>query len=344
MPHEQIICFDGHNDILSKIWSTKNSSANCFIDGFDEAEIDLPKAKSGGLRGGLCAIFPPSTDETLDANGILHQLSQTDALKSTMEMAKLLHNIEDSAPDQIKICKTASEIRQAIKQNKFAAVFHIEGAEAITDSLEELSMLYDYGLRSIGPVWSRPNIFAFGVPFRFPSSPDIGPGLTETGKKLIRECNKLRIMIDLSHMNEKGFFDIAKISDAPLVASHSNAYKLSHQSRNLTDEQLLAIRDSNGLVGINFGVKFLRQDGERNRDTPLQTIINHIRYIVDLIGVDHVGFGSDFDGTTIPNELKDCSALPKLIEAMQKAGFHSDEIEKIAAQNWISVLERIWGE
>lgn len=344
MVKPKIECFDGHNDILSKIWENKSLSPDCFIAGFDEAEVDLPKAKQGGLAGGLCAIFPPSTDETPDKDGILPALSHRDALKSTMEMADILLKIEAQAPEKFKICKSAKEIRQAFEQKQFAAVFHIEGAEAISDSFEELSMLYERGLRSLGPVWSRPNIFAFGVPFRFPSSPDIGPGLTEAGKRLIKACNKLRIMIDLSHMNEKGFFDIAKISDAPLVASHSNAYRLSQQSRNLTDEQLRTIRDSNGLVGINFGVKFLRKDGQRNTDTPLETIVDHIRYMVDLIGIDHVGFGSDFDGTTIPSDLENCSSMPKLIEAMEKAGFHKDEITKIAARNWVSVLERIWGE
>ena len=344
MAETLIQCFDGHNDILSKIRDEKNLDPSAFINGFGSAELDLPKAEKGGLIGGLCAVYPPSVDLQPDENGVYPELLLKDATKPTMEMAKLLHDIEKLKPERFKICKTARDIKEAIKAHQFAAVFHIEGAEAIGENLEELARLYQDGLRSLGPVWSRPNIFGFGVPFKYGSTGDIGPGLTDTGKKLVRECNKLGIMVDLSHMNEKGFWDIAKLSDAPLVASHSNAYHLSHQSRNLTDEQLRAIGKSKGLVGINFGVKFLREDGERNRDTPLKTIINHMRYIVDIVGVEHVGLGSDFDGTTIPNELHDCSQLPKLVAEMEKSGFNHDEIEKITSKNWISVLERTWGE
>lgn len=344
MSHNDIRCFDGHNDILLKIWLRDDASPDCFIDGFEQAQIDRPKARKGGLSGGLCAIFPPSLGAIADRDGIMPQLCQQEAMKATQGMAKLLKSIEEKAPDSFKICKTAADIRQAVADKKFAAVYHIEGAEAISENLNELYLLHQQGLRSIGPVWSRPNIFAFGVPFRFNASPDIGPGLTEAGKRLVHACDELGIMIDLSHMNEKGFWDIAKISTHPLVASHSNAHRLCPQSRNLTDQQLLAIRDSGGLVGINFGVKFLRADGERNEDTPLQTIIDHMRYIVDLIGIDHVGFGSDFDGTTLPADLADCAALPDLINAMKNAGFTLDEIQKIAFENWISHLERLWGE
>ncbi|MDA4808079.1 membrane dipeptidase, partial [Enterobacter hormaechei] len=145
--------------------------------------------------------------------------------------------------------------------------------------LDALYVLHQAGLRTLGPVWSRSNIFAHGVPFRFPSSPDIGPGLTDYGKQLIRTCNELRIMVDLSHMNEQGFWDIAAISDAPLVASHSNVHALCTHSRNLTDRQLDAIRDTGGLVGLNFGVLFLRQDGVRNPDTDLSELVRHVDYI-----------------------------------------------------------------
>ena len=107
-----------------------------------------------------------------------------------------------------------------------AAVLHIEGAEAIDPELEALEVFYAAGLRSLGPVWSRPNVFGHGVPFRFPSSPDTGPGLTDAGKELVRACNRLRIMLDLTHLNEAGFWDVAALTDAPLVATHSNVHAL----------------------------------------------------------------------------------------------------------------------
>jgi membrane dipeptidase len=124
---------------------------------------------------------------------------------------------------------------------------HIEGAEAIGEELGELEVLYAAGLRSIGPVWSRPNIFGHGVPFRFPADPEQGPGLTEAGKALVKRCNELGVLVDLSHMNAEGFRDIAGISTKPLVATHSNVHALSNSSRNLMDWQLDAIRESGGV-------------------------------------------------------------------------------------------------
>jgi membrane dipeptidase len=224
----------------------------------------------------------------------------------------------------------------------FASVLHIEGAEAISADLDELYVLHQAGLRTLGPVWSRPNIFAYGVPFRFPSTPDIGPGLTDAGKALIRACNELKIMVDLSHMNEKGFWDIAAISDAPLVASHSNVHTLCTHSRNVTEKQMDAIKETGGLMGINFGVSFLREDGQKITATPLSEMVRHIDYIINRIGVDHVALGSDFDGTTIPDTLASAADLQLLIAELRKAGYDQETIDKIAYKNWIRVLEKTW--
>src|SRR5690606_476421 len=120
---------------------------------------------------------------------------------------------------------------------------------------------------SLGPVWSRDNAFAHGVPFAYPSSPDTGPGLTDAGKELVRACNRMGILIDLSHMTEKGFFDVARVSDQPLVATHSNVHAITPSARNLTDRQLDAVRDSKGVVGLNYAVSFLREDGQERADT-----------------------------------------------------------------------------
>jgi membrane dipeptidase len=142
-----------------------------------------------------------------------------------------------------------------------ATILHFEGAEAIDPQLNALEVFYQAGLRSLGLVWSRPTAFGHGVPFAFPHSPDTGPGLTDAGKQLVRACNRLGIMIDLSHLNEQGFWDVAELTNAPLVATHSNAHALCASSRNLTDKQLDAIKESDGMVGLNFAVCFLREDG-----------------------------------------------------------------------------------
>ena len=335
--------FDGHNDVLLRLWtSTEANPVDRFIDGEEVGHIDLPRAKKGGLAGGLCAIYVPSPSMEKDANGDYPTPEHGEALRITLGMAALLAKIEAKSAGGLKICRDADDIRTAMANGAFASVLHIEGAEAISADLDELYVLHQAGLRTLGPVWSRPNIFAYGVPFRFPSTPDIGPGLTDAGKALIRACNELKIMVDLSHMNDKGFWDIAALSDAPLAASHSNAHTLCTHSRNVTEKQMDAIKETGGLMGINFGVSFLREDGQKVTATPLREMVRHIDYIINRIGVDHVALGSDFDGTTIPDALGSAADLQLLIAELRKAGYDQETIDKIAYKNWIRVLEKTW--
>jgi membrane dipeptidase len=222
---------------------------------------------------------------------------------------------------------------------------HGEGrTEAIDADFELLHVLYAAGLRSLGPVWSRPNAFGHGVPFAFPSSPDTGPGLTDVGKELVRTCNRLGILVDLSHLNERGFWDVAAISDAPLVATHSNAHALSPHSRNLTDKQLAAIRESNGLAGVNFATAFLRPDGVREAETSIELVVDHIGYMLKHVGEDGVGLGSDFDGAKMPSGLDNAAGLQNLVGAMRARGFDQQLIEKVCFKNWLRVLRQTWRE
>jgi membrane dipeptidase len=154
----------------------------------------------------------------------------------------------------------------------------------------------------------------------------------------------MRILIDLSHINEKGFWDIAKLSGAPLVATHSNAHALCPASRNLTDKQLAAIRETGGLVGVNYAVSFLRKDGRRDADTPLDTVVDHIAYLIEHLGEEGVGFGSDFDGAMIPVGIGSAAGLPNLVAAMRKRQFSETLVEKICFENWLRVLEQTWGQ
>ena len=218
----------------------------------------------------------------------------------------------------------------------------MEGAEPIAADLSNLERWYERGLRSVGLVWSRPNEFAEGVPFRFPSSPDIGGGLSGAGFELVRACNRLGILVDLSHLNEAGFWDVASISDAPLVATHSNAHALCAASRNLLDPQLDAIGKSNGIVGVNFAVTFLREDGSLVPDTPIAEIVRHVEYLVERMGVDHVAFGSDFDGAVVPAELGGVGGLPKLVDALRSTGYDDAAVAKITHENWLRVLRATW--
>jgi membrane dipeptidase len=192
-------------------------------------------------------------------------------------------------------------------------------------------------------VWSRPNRFGAGVRFKFPSSPDTGPGLTQAGRRLVRRCAELGIAVDLSHLTEGGFWDVAHELDAPLIASHSCAHALVPASRNVTDSQIRAIASTGGLVGINFEVSMIRPDSRRDSDTPLSRIAEHVRHVADLVGVEHVALGSDFDGATMPDGVRTARELPALIEVLRGDGYTEAELARIAHGNWRRVLAAAWG-
>jgi membrane dipeptidase len=333
--------FDGHNDVLLRLYRRGGADAVAkFLRGEDEGHLDLRKARRGGFAGGLFAIFVPSPGGKNAASPPAVEVA--DAQRVVFAMASLLLRIEKESRGRVRICRSAAEIESCVADDVLAAVLHIEGAEAIDPDFALLDVLHVAGLRSLGPVWSRPNAFGHGVPFRCPSSPDTGPGLTDLGKALIGACNRLRILVDLSHLNERGFWDVAAISNAPLVATHSNAHALSPHSRNLTDQQLAAIGKTGGLVGVNFAVSFLRPDGRQDKDTPTELIIRHLEHLIEHAGEDNVGFGSDFDGALIPQELGSAAGLQILVQAMRKRGFADALIEKLCFRNWLRVLRRTW--
>jgi membrane dipeptidase len=345
--------FDGHNDVLLRLHRRGGADApRAFLEGEAKGQLDLPMARQGGFAGGLFAIFVPSREarngnapapDTGSDAPLPSSIDLTPAQRVVFSMAALLLRIERESRGAVRVCRSVDEIEQCLKDGALAPVLHIEGAEAIDPDFELLDVLYQTGLRSLGPVWSRPNAFGHGVPFRCPSSPDTGPGLTDLGKALIGACNRLRILIDLSHINEQGFWDVAAISDAPLVATHSNAHALSPHARNLTDRQLAAIRDTGGMVGVNFATSFLRSDGRQDANTPADLVIEHLEYLLKQVGEDSVGFGSDFDGATIPAGIANAAGLPNLVEIMRARAYDAALIEKLCFRNWLRVLEKTWG-
>jgi membrane dipeptidase len=359
MPKARTIpVFDGHNDTLLHLAIKAPGTEGDFLTG-REGHIDLPKAKAGGLAGGLFAMFPPSRgwkkdfrwrkrgpDGPVKRNGwdmpLAKRLAYPGAVNDIIAMMASLFRLEKLAKGQVKVVTTHRQLISALDRGVLAMVMHMEGAEAIRTDLDALGVFYEAGLRSLGPVWSRPNAFGHGVPFNFPDVPDIGPGLSRAGKDLVRECNQLGVVIDLSHLNEKGFWDVVALSKAPIVASHSGVWRLCRSPRNLTDDQLRAVRESGGIVGVNFARAFLRRDGLEDRRTSVREIAKHVEYIAEKIGVDHVGLGSDYDGTQVPQDMKDASGLPKLMDALRERGFKGAALKKIANGNWLRVLKETW--
>jgi len=342
--------FDGHNDTILDLF--EDHPDRSFFVASDQGHIDLPRARQGNLAGGFFAMFAPgkrikrrdagADDEEEKETPLNPSVKRKKALKTIMRLAADMLRLEAEAAGQVKIVHTAQELQACLSDGTLAMIMHMEGAEAIDTGLDSLQVLYAAGLRSLGLVWSRKNKFGCGVPFAFPASPNIGPGLTKKGKRLVAACNELGIMIDLSHLNEKGFWDVAELSTAPLVATHSNAHALCPSPRNLTDRQLDAVAESNGVVGLNYHVGFLRADGRHKEPTTVAEIVRHAVYIADRIGVEHMALGSDFDGARMPDDLPDVSHLPHLMAALRNAGFEAPELEQIASQNWVRVLGQTW--
>lgn len=345
--------FDGHNDTLLDVYPAGREVARSFFERNEQGHIDLPRAREGGLGGGFFAVFVPSDPSEPPAAAVDEEEDKDDlrlppalnlsyAQRFAMGMTATLFRIEAESAGQLKVVRTASELEDCLQNGVLASILHFEGAEPIDTNLDALEVFYKAGLRSLGLVWSRPNAFATGVPFAFPHSPDTGPGLSDAGRALVRACNQLKVMIDLSHLNEKGFWDVAALSDAPLVATHSNVHAICPVTRNLTDKQLDAIKESDGMVGLNFAVSFLREDGANDADTPLAVMVRHIDYLVERLGIERVGFGSDFDGARMPREIGDVAGLPRLLDALRAAGYDDAALRKLAYENWVRILHKTW--
>lgn len=347
--------FDGHNDLVLKLAATGPDRDKLWLEGVGAGHLDLPRMQAHGFAGGFFAVYIPSpeTADAVDFQALMNNppydlplpdlIDHRAAQPVAVEMLGHLLWMERASAGQFRWCRSVAEIRAAMAAGVVAGVLHFEGAEPIGPNLDALHLFHAMGLRSVGPVWSRPTIFGHGVPFRFPSGPDTGPGLTDLGRDLVRECNALRIMLDLSHLNEAGFWDVAKLSDAPLVATHSNAHAITPSSRNLTDRQLQAIRETGGMAGLNFATCFLRPDGKQSADMTLEPVKRHIEHMLRMAGEDHVGLGSDYDGATTPQDIGGAEGLPVLIAAMREMGLGEALIAKIAHGNWLRLLERTWG-
>ncbi|MDU9004793.1 dipeptidase [Sedimentitalea todarodis] len=344
---ELVPVFDGHNDTLLKLEiAARLGRPLTFAQANATLDIDLPAARKGGFAGGFFAMFTPSrldrfgVDFDYDDPSNFDPISQSEALNFTLAMFARMRRLERELPEDLAICEHAADVRSAIGRNRIAMIPHIEGAECIDTELNALEVLHAAGLRSLGLVWSRDNAFGHGAPMEAQPQLDPGQGLTDAGFELVRECDRLGILVDLSHLTEAGFWDVASTTNKPLIATHSNAHAVSPSGRNLTDRQLSAVAESGGVVGLNFHVGFLRADCKQCRDTPVAQMIRHLDHMIGILGENGVALGSDFDGCLLPREIGGVAGLPILVAAMRDAGFGDALIDKICHENWLSALEK----
>jgi membrane dipeptidase len=341
---------DGHNDTLLDLYKG-GVGATPFIAGRGEGHVDLPRARAGGLAAGIFAMFVPPELQTPEASPLTDRIPPYEVpLPERLEAAYARRVAEEmialgeelDAHTDVQVVRSAGDLERSVAGGPLGMILHFEGADPIDAGLEALDHFYERGLRSLGLVWSRPNAFAEGVAFRFPSTPDTGGGLTAAGGRLVKRCNDLGVLVDLAHLNERGFWDVAAATNAPLVVSHANMHALAPSSRNVTDPQLDEIARSGGMAGITFHAGMVRSDGRVDPSTPLEQLLRHLDYAVERIGVDHVGFGSDFDGAVTLEEVPDVAALPRIVDALRERGYRDDDVAKLAHKNWLRVLTATW--
>lgn len=347
--------FDGHNDTLTRIFLSEQNE-HAFLKESKSGQLDLKRAHKGGVFGGLFAVFVPPPEAsperdpnwgfTLTENGydvrMPSAIEQEYAYRFTSEVFRFANKLEKKSSEKLKIVRNFDELEKFPGTDRLAVVLHIEGAAAIDKELENLESLYEQGLRSLGLVWSRPNIFGEGVPFRFPHSPDTGSGLSSEGRELVKACNSLGIMVDLAHVNEKGFWDVAELTSHPIVVSHTAVHSICASTRNLTDDQIFAVAESNGVVGVIFEPCNTRSDGLSQKNSSLSQIVHHIDYLLEKVGVDYVALGSDFDGAEMPVDLKDASECQHLVQALRGIGVGEEDLVKICYRNWFRVMKKTW--
>jgi membrane dipeptidase len=302
--------------------------------GEDSNHVDLPRAREGGLDAAFFSIYMPGT------------ITGPEAVKRSLMLIDHVRSLAEQHPNEIVLATTAAEVRAAHKAGKFAALMGMEGGHMIDDSLAVLRDYQRLGVRyltlshSVNTNWSD-------------SSGDTPKhnGLTDFGKDVVRELNRLGMLVDISHVSDKTFWDAMETSKAPLVASHSSLRSISGHPRNMTDDMIRALGGKGGVIMINYSRSFLSNElyeaGLKN--VPLaerptvswEKIVEHIDHAAKLVGAAHVGLGSDFDGTTVPDGMDDVSMLPKITAALLDKGYSEQDVKNILGENILRLLEKV---
>ncbi len=322
------LVFDGHSDIFTDVAIRRLKGETNIIQNYH-----LDRLKKGNLEG---ACFVLWVDPPYDKQGPKKRLEEI------IQLAKL----DLAECQEVMVVRNYKEIQDAIRLKKFYILIGLEGMSGIDNNPDALYDLYNFGVRECMLTWNEENSYATGV------AGDINRGLTTLGKKAISIMEEKKIILDVSHLNDKSFWDVINYARMPILASHSNARALANVPRNLDDEQLLAIRDGKGLVCLNAFNLFIHNEKEKQN---AENLIRHATYIAEKIGVEHLGFGFDFfeflpntsvsgfsdNQTPSADGIEDCSKVPLLLEGMKKVGFTEKELQMIARDNWHSLIKRV---
>ena len=315
MPEYNII--DAHCDTVG--FFQENSDYD-FLTRNNQHHIDLPRLKESGIILQFFALY--IKDEYKPVGSLAYCLRLLDNYYRTLERC----------PDDLETIYSGTDLNNTLNNSKIAALLSVEGGEALEGELAVLRMLFRLGIRAIGLTWNQQNQLATGIG---EDNPQVG--LTPFGRQVIREMNRLGMLVDLAHINRQGFFDALKTSSAPVVVSHANARAICDHPRNLADDQLRALRDIDGVIGMSCCPDFV----DPSRPTT-DKLLDHFVHVAEVAGVDHLGIGADFDGIKeVIAGLEDVTGLPRLAEELSKRGFSREEIDKITHKNFIRVLEKV---
>lgn len=310
-----MIVVDAHCDTITTIMETGEQLCE------NKSHIDLKRLKQYDNYVQFFAAF------------ISPEHAKMGALCRTIDIIDRLYKEIENNKDDIMLCCNYNDIMAATQANKIAAVLTIEGGDALEGSLSALRMVYKLGVRAITLTWNYRNQIADGV-----ADAITGGGLTPFGKNVVAEMNRLGMLVDVSHLSEAGFWDVINTTKMPIIASHSNAKKICKHRRNLTDEQLLALKKNGGVTGINLCPDFIKNDGKAS----IKDVIEHIEYIVALTGEDTLGLGADFDGIdSTPLGLEGVECINNLLNELLKLNYSENLVNKIAGQNFLRVIKRV---
>ncbi len=306
--------FDTHCDTVYKLWENRELS---FTEEDERLEVGLPQMERGNVLIQIFAIYV--SDRT-------HYAAR---YQTALEMIEVFY--EKVAP-AVKPILSRADLDDCVLNNRKGAILSIEGAEPIADSLDHLRILYRLGVRAMGLTWNFRNAVADGC-----LEPRAG-GLSLFGRQVIEEMNKLGMVVDVSHLAEPGFWDTVELSSAPIIASHSNTKRYCDHPRNLNDEQIRALIQKDGVMGMVFYPPFVTTEA---RESEIDDILRHLEHVCELGGVNHVGFGSDFDGIDqYVKGIAKAEQYPHLVEALLKR-YKEDEVKQFMSGNWLRVFRNV---
>jgi membrane dipeptidase len=328
-PYEPTIV-DAHNDTMMHVVHEDTWLPALDIGEETDLQLDIPKMQQGGLNVGFFAAY---TAGFYDNN--------QRSISRTLALLHALYWTEENNNEAFQIAKSFDDVEQILENEKLVAVPTIEGAYSLEEhnAIELLRQYDDLGVQVIGFNWNYSNALGEGADRTYGDAartPSDG-GLTELGEEVVKEMNRLGMVIDVSHMSRDTFQDVIEVTNSPIIASHSGVYSLREHQRNVTDEEMLALKENGGILHIVFYPAFLTEEPTGT----ISDIADHIDYAVDLMGIEHVGIGSDFDGATLPEDLQTAADLPKLTQELISRGYHLDEIDLLLGGNTLRLLHEV---